>query len=73
VSQLNKRFVRNIKIMQELDMQEELTTKLNGIILRKAELDKNFTSVYYRVFERMQRLEEMGGEDFLSVLGEVGG
>jgi hypothetical protein len=59
--------------MQELDMQEELTTKLNGIILRKAELDKNFTSVYYRVFERMQRLEEMGGEDFLSVLGDLGG
>lgn len=50
----------------------DLTTKLNGIILRKAELDNNFETVYSRVFERMNNLEEFG-EEFILVLGDIGG
>ena len=50
----------------------DLTTKLSGIILRKAELDNNFEVIYSRVFERMAQLGEFG-EEFILVLGDVGG
>lgn len=51
----------------------ELTVKLNGIILRKAELENNFTSVYSKVFEKINEIEGIGEEEFLLVLGDVGG
>lgn len=51
----------------------EITTKLSGIILRKAELHGNFDSVYSMVFERMYNIESLEGDEFLSVLGDIGG
>lgn len=57
-----------------LKLNEELltlTAKLNGIILKKAELENNFDKVYSRVLEKIVEVEF--DEDFLSILGEVGG
>lgn len=54
----------------------DFTTKLNGIILKKAELENDFDRVYSMVFERMYTIEgagELEGDDFLYVLGEIGG
>lgn len=61
--------------MQEMGSMQivELTTKLNGVILRKAELQNNFEGVYLGVFERMAEFEAFGGRDMLEVLGDVGG
>jgi len=51
----------------------ELTTKLGGVILRKAELENDFERVYLKVFEKMVEVELTGGENLLEILGEVGG
>jgi hypothetical protein len=51
----------------------DLTTKLGGIILKKAELEDNFDGVYSKVFERMLEIEHLGGDEFLTVLGNIGG
>jgi hypothetical protein len=51
----------------------ELTTKLGGVILRKAELEDDFEKVYLKVFEKMVEVELTGGENLLEILGEVGG
>lgn len=50
----------------------EMTTKLNGIILRKAELEKDFVGVYSRVLDRIFELDDFG-DDFILVLGNTGG
>ena len=51
----------------------EVTSKLSGIILKKAELEGNFDGVYSLVFERMYDIESIEGDEFLTVLGEIGG
>lgn len=51
----------------------EITAKLSGIILKKAELDGSYDGVYSMVFERMYGVETFEGDEFLSVLGEIGG
>jgi len=51
----------------------QVTAKLSGIILRKAELESDFDGVYSMVFERMFGLENVEGDEFLMVLGEIGG
>jgi len=51
----------------------QVTAKLSGIILRKAELESDFDGVYSMVFERMLGLENVEGDEFLMVLGEIGG
>lgn len=51
----------------------EITSKLSGIILRKAELENNFKDVYGMVFDRMYDIESFEGDEFLIVLGEIGG
>ncbi len=51
----------------------EITSKLSGIILKKAELEGNFDGVYSMVFERMYNIESVEGDEFLAVLGEIGG
>lgn len=52
---------------------EEITAKLNGIILRKAELENNFEKVYLKVFEKMVEIEEFEGEGLLEIFGNLGG
>lgn len=49
----------------------EMITKLSGAILRKAEFENDFDKVYSLVFEKIAQLHH--GEDFLAVLGEIGG
>jgi hypothetical protein len=45
---------------------------LNGIILEKAENEENFSVFYLKVFERMEEIKGTE-EDFLYLLGEIGG
>lgn len=49
----------------------DMFSKLNGAILRKAEFENNFDKVYSLVFEKISQLRS--GEDFLTILGEIGG
>ena len=49
----------------------DITAKLNGVILRKAELEKNFEKVYLKIFEKMVEIEEF--DNFLIVFGDLGG
>ena len=51
----------------------EMTVKLNGIIFRKAELDKDFEKVYTRVFEKMYEMNFFSNEDVLEIFGDVSG
>lgn len=51
----------------------EFTSKLSGIILKKAELENNFEAVYSKVFERMNQLQATNNDEMLFVLGEIGG
>ena len=50
----------------------EMNSKLNGAILRKAELENNFEKVYLKVFEKMVEIEEAGSE-LLEIFGDQGG
>ena len=47
--------------------------KLNGIFLKKAELEKDFERVYLKIFERIFEINEFDVEDCLTLLGDVGG
>ena len=49
----------------------DVMTKLSGVILRKAEFEDDFDKVYTFVFEKIASLNS--GEDFLAILGEIGG
>jgi hypothetical protein len=55
------------------EMIAQVTTKLSGVILRKAEIESDFDGVYSMVFERMLGLEDVEGDEFLTVLGDIGG
>ena len=51
----------------------EISLKLNGIILRKAELENDFEKVYLKIFERIVQMENFGSEDPLEIFGNLGG
>lgn len=51
---------------------DEVTVHLGGVILRKAELH-GYDSTYTKVFAKIAEMEAFGGEEFLEILGEVGG
>lgn len=51
----------------------ELTTKLSGAILKKAELDDDFEKVYTKVFEKIFEVNVLETEDFLEIFGSIGG
>lgn len=53
----------------------EITVKLGGIILRKAEFVGDYNSVYMKVFEKMAEMSVLENMefDFLEILGEMGG
>lgn len=52
----------------------ELTTKLNGVILKKAELDQDFEKIYAKVFDKIFEPGYFSStEDFLEIFGEVSG
>jgi len=58
--------------LKEIMNFDEVTVHLGGVILRKAEL-YGFEPVYTKVFEKIAQMEFFGGEEFLEILGEVGG
>lgn len=63
-----------VEEMHNNDMEIlEFTTKIGGVILRKAELEKDFTGVYEKVFAKMLENEVFGGEELLEIFGDVGG
>ena len=49
----------------------DMVAKLSGAILRKAEFENDYDKVYSLVFEKIAQLHH--GEDFLVILGEIGG
>ena len=66
--------------MRRLTEFVDATNRISGIVLRKAELDDNFSGVYSKAVEKMVELQMTGIEDaalndeaFLRVLGESGG
>jgi len=58
--------------LKEIINFDEVTVHLGGVILRKAELH-GFSNVYTKVFEKIAQMEFLGTEEFLEILGEVGG
>jgi hypothetical protein len=51
----------------------ELTAKLGGAILRKAELENDFEKVYTKVFEKIFEISAFEVEDALEIFGSTGG
>ena len=51
----------------------EISDKLNGIILKKAEGSKNFEMTYARVFDSLQNIEDIDDIKVLEILGDLGG
>jgi hypothetical protein len=51
----------------------EMTTKLSGVILKKALLEENFEKVYRRVFEQISVKVFEDDMNILEILGNVGG
>jgi hypothetical protein len=63
----------NEEIFHQEDIDVEIMTKMNGAILRKAEMENSFEKVYTRVLEQMVRMEVFGFRDVVEILGETGG
>jgi hypothetical protein len=59
------------EIFYEID--KEILMNMNGVILRKAEMEKDFEKVYTRVFEHMVKMEVLGFRDVVEILGNLGG
>jgi phage-related tail protein len=51
----------------------EISDRLNGLILKKAEMSKNFEDTYTRVFDSLRNIESADDIRILEVLGELGG
>jgi phage-related tail protein len=51
----------------------EISDRLNGLILKKAEMSKNFEGTYTRVFDSLRNIESADDIRILEVLGELGG
>jgi len=51
----------------------EMTSKLTGIIFRKALLEDSFERVYERVFEQISTKEFEDDVHILEIFGDVGG
>ena len=53
----------------------DFASRMGGIVLKKAEIEKDFDAVYSRVFERIGIEVDFPSEEFqyLNVLGEIGG
>ena len=51
----------------------ELIAKLNGALWRKAEISKDFFTVYSSALERINEIENPSGIEGLTILGDVGG
>lgn len=51
----------------------EITTKLSGIIFKKALLDQNFDGVYLKVFEGLMSKTFIDEMNVLEIFGDIGG
>lgn len=62
------------EVEESSDELVEMTTKFSGIILRKAEIEKNFEGTYSRVIEKMVEYEYFdSNRDLVEILGRSGG
>jgi len=84
-----EREMRELKSMEMMVDKSELrrltefvdaTNRISGVVLRKAEMEDNFSGVYSKAIEKMVELQMVGGEDavindesFLRIFGETGG
>jgi hypothetical protein len=59
------------EIFYEVD--KEILVKMSGIILRKAEMEKDFKKVYIRVFKNLVEMEVLGFRDVVEILGNLSG
>ena len=66
--------------MRRLTEFVDATNRISGMVLRKAEMEDNFSGVYSKAIEKMVELQMVGGEDavindesFLRIFGETGG
>jgi len=66
--------------MRRLTEFVDATNRISGVVLRKAEMEDNFSGVYSKAIEKMVELQMVGGEDavindesFLRIFGETGG
>jgi hypothetical protein len=66
--------------MRRLTEFVDATNRISGVVLRKAEMEDNFSGVYSKAIEKMVELQMIGGEDavindesFLRIFGETGG
>ena len=66
--------------MRRLAEFVDATNRISGVVLRKAEMEDNFSGVYAKAIEKMVELQMAGGEDalindesFLRIFGETGG
>lgn len=51
----------------------EITSKLSGVILRKALMEKSFEKVYKKVLDQMVNTNCEDDVHILEILGDVGG
>ena len=51
----------------------ELIAKLNGVLWRKAEMSRDFSTVYSSALEKINEIENPQGLEGLTLLGDVGG
>jgi len=58
--------------MDNLDLND-IIIRLNGAILRKAEMEKDFLKFYTNIFERLVVFSFSEETDILELLGNMGG
>jgi len=51
----------------------EISDKLNGLILKKAEASKNFETTYIRALDSIKNVSSVDDIKVLEILGELGG
>lgn len=76
VNEADKKFLESlmneIRDFEEVELRD-LSVKLNGVVLRKAEFDGDFNRVYSKIFKRIAELEAIGSKDVIDILGDKGG
>ncbi len=58
--------------MSEIELNE-IVTRLNGAIFRKAEMHENYLEFYTNIFERLAIFSFSEGADILELFGNMGG
>jgi hypothetical protein len=86
IAERETRELKNMEMMVDKSEMRRLTefvdatNRISGVVLKKAEMEDNFSGVYAKAIEKMVELQMTGGEDavlndesFLRIFGETGG